>query len=77
MRHRKQMLLVLAVLIAVLPSAAEQQSPPRGGQPKDFNLPEKQRFTLDNGLSATLVPYGTLPKVTTFLVEAGRIVHTQ
>ncbi len=43
---------------------AQKQQPPEGGTPKDFNLPTKTTFTLDNGLKVTLVPYGTLPKVT-------------
>ena len=60
----------LAVLLVVGAQAQEEQkeSPPPGGTPKDFNLPEKTTFTLDNGLQATLVPYGALPKVTARVV---------
>jgi len=42
---------------------AQKEVPPAGGQPKDFTLPKKQTIILDNGLQATLVPYGTIPKV--------------
>ncbi len=56
--------LAATVLVLALPAAAERQSPPPGGTPKPFRLPETKVFTLENGLSATLVPYGTLPKVT-------------
>ena len=40
-----------------------KEVPPAGGTPKDFTLPPTQQFQLDNGLSVTLVPYGSIPKV--------------
>lgn len=43
---------------------AQKQTPPEGGTPKDFTLPAKQQFELDNGLKVTLVPFGSIPKVT-------------
>ena len=42
----------------------QKQSPPPGGPPKAFSVPAKQTFTLPNGVQATLVPYGNLPKAT-------------
>jgi len=45
-----------------------QETPPPGGTPKDFTVPQAQTFTLDNGLEATLVPYGATPKVYVQLV---------
>ena len=69
----------LALLLAALaPAAAAQQpapaaqpgaparkqAPPEGGKPKPFTLPKRETFKLSNGLSVTLVPYGTIPKVT-------------
>jgi predicted Zn-dependent peptidase len=42
---------------------AMKETPPEGGTPKDFTLPAKQQFQLDNGLKVTLVPYGAIPKV--------------
>lgn len=43
---------------------AERQTPPEGGVPKDFTLPAKQQFRLENGLKVTLVPFGKIPKAT-------------
>lgn len=55
------LVLLLAGLFA-LPARA-QETPPPGGQPEAFTLPEKTTFSLDNGLDVTLVPYGDIPKV--------------
>lgn len=49
---------------SVLAQEAPKQSPPEGGTPKDFTLPAKQHFQLDNGLKVTLVPFGKIPKAT-------------
>ncbi len=43
---------------------SEKETPPPGGTPKDFNLPASDTFALENGLAATLIPFGKLPKVT-------------
>ncbi|MFQ5769361.1 MAG: M16 family metallopeptidase [bacterium] len=60
------------------PALAQKQTPPEGGQPRDFKLPEKQTFTLKNGLSASLVPYGTLPKVSIrVVVRVGNINESE
>ena len=59
---------VLAAVLTLGPVALAQEagkeSPPEGGTPKDFSLPSKQQYGLENGLKVTLVPYGTVPKVT-------------
>ena len=53
---------------------AQKQTPPEGGTPKDFVLPESITFSLENGLQATLIPYGALPKVTVrAVIRAGNI----
>ena len=66
--------LVLAGLFLFVLSARPHQTPPEGGQPKDFVLPEKTTFSLGNGLAVTLVPYGELPKVTVAaVVRAGNV----
>jgi zinc protease len=53
---------------------AQKQTPPEGGTPKDFALPEKDERKLDNGLTATLVQYGVIPKVTiNVIVKTGNI----
>ncbi|UYZ58191.1 M16 family metallopeptidase [Hymenobacter latericus] len=70
-------LLGAALLLAAPLKAQDQpkkQTPPEGGTPKDFSLPAKEEFKLDNGLQATLVPYGNVPKVTvTLAVQAGNV----
>ncbi|HYE66859.1 MAG TPA: pitrilysin family protein [Pyrinomonadaceae bacterium] len=56
----------------------QKQSPPEGGKPKAFTLPQKETFTLANGLKATLVPYGALPKVTvSIIVRAGNLNESE
>ena len=54
------------LLLALTPTLvlAQKESPPPAGPPKDFQLPTPIEFRLDNGLEVTLVPYGTVPKVT-------------
>ncbi len=61
-------LLLSCCILFAATTLAQKQTPPEGGKPKDFSLPAKQTFTLDNGLKATLVSYGTLPKVTVRVV---------
>ena len=54
--------------------APQKQTPPAGGPPKAFVLPQKQTFTLPNGLQATMVPYGKVPKVSIVVtVRAGAL----
>ena len=64
----KKHLMIVCILVAGLlagPLQAQQKErPPAGGTPKPFTLPQKQTFTLKNGMQVTLVPYGTVPKVT-------------
>lgn len=59
-----------AVLLAAGAPAQqpERESPPAGGTPKDFTLPAKDVFALENGLTATLVAFGSVPKATVRLV---------
>jgi zinc protease len=77
MTTRKSILIVAAVLLTVVFAVAEKQSPPAGGAPRDFNLPPVNTFTLDNGLQASLVQYGKLPKVSISVrVRAGNLNET-
>ncbi len=51
-----------------------KEAPPQGGEPRDFSLPKKESFTLENGLEATLVGFGSLPKATvSVVVRAGNL----
>ena len=75
--HRTATALLLAgalTLGAGGAAAAQKESPPPVGTPKDFKLPAKREFTLPNGLGVTLVPFGTVPKAAlTLAVRTGRI----
>jgi predicted Zn-dependent peptidase len=54
--------------------AQERKEPPPGGTPKDFTLPAKDEFVLDNGLRATFVPFGSVPKATiSVIVRSGNL----
>jgi zinc protease len=57
-----------AVLAGVQPAAAQKETPPAGGPPKPFTVPASETYSLPNGMQVTLIPYGTLPKVTLSLV---------
>jgi zinc protease len=55
----------VALALALAPAAhADKQAPPAPAAPKGFSVPKPKTFTLENGLAVTLVPYGTVPKVT-------------
>ena len=65
---------ILNVLLAAGILFGQKETPPPGGTPKDFKLPVKETFALDNGMAVTLVPYGKLPKVTIqFRISSGNI----
>ena len=55
---------LLAVLtLFPLTDALALEAPPELGTPRNVTIPAKIRFSLDNGLNATLVPFGDVPKV--------------
>jgi predicted Zn-dependent peptidase len=45
-----------------------RELPPAGGTPRDFVLPDTESFTLGNGMTVALVPWGGIPKATVSLV---------
>jgi predicted Zn-dependent peptidase len=49
-------------------AAPAREAPPPLGTPRDFQLPAKTEFALDNGVGVTLVPFGTVPKATVMVV---------
>jgi hypothetical protein len=62
------------VLTMAAVAVGQKETPPEGGKPRDFKLPERTSFTLENGLRVTMVPYGEIPKVTIYaVVRAGKI----
>ena len=46
------------------PAHEVRQAPPALGTPKDVSLPDIETYRLANGMSVTLVPFGSVPKVT-------------
>jgi zinc protease len=71
MSHPMRMTRILAAtaFAAVLAApAAAQQTPPEPGTPRPFTLPPAREITLPNGMRATLVQYGTTPKVAVQLI---------
>lgn len=62
------------VCIAITGLQAQKQTPPPGGQPKDFVLPAKKVDQLKNGLRSTVVQYGAIPKVNiNVIVKTGNV----
>jgi predicted Zn-dependent peptidase len=69
MKKQLMIALILAAGLLAGPAASpaqqqQREKPPEGGTPKPFTLPKKETFALKNGMRVTLVPYGTVPKVT-------------
>jgi hypothetical protein len=63
-------LLVAGTALAEPPKVA----PPPPGDPVDYALPAKTRFTLANGIPVTLVPFGEVPKLSIVVrVRTGNI----
>ncbi len=55
-----------------------KEKPPKGGEPKDFSLPVKEAYSLENGLDVVLVQWGEIPKVQiTFVIKTGNIHETE
>jgi len=72
--HRAPLTLAALLLLSAPLAAQQRQTPPAGGTPRDFRLPEPRQFTLDNGMGVTLVQYGTVPKVAVQLyVRVGNV----
>lgn len=64
-----------ALLMGTGSLLSQKQTPPAGGTPKDFILPQKKLNTLPNGLKTSLVQYGNVPKVNVQLVVKTGNVH--
>jgi predicted Zn-dependent peptidase len=61
------LLAATSLSLFVVPASAQDEfptSPPEAGEPKGFELPRIETYSLRNGLDVTLVPYGNVPKVT-------------
>ncbi|WP_276372751.1 pitrilysin family protein [Chryseolinea sp. H1M3-3] len=68
MKTLKLIFTILPVVFITFATSAQKQTPPPGGNPKDFVLPAKKVNVLKNGLKSTLVQYGSIPKVNISLV---------
>ena len=67
-------LTALIPVLVVAATYAQKQTPPEGGTPRDFKLPEKKSTSLKNGLSTTFVQYGAIPKVDiNIIIKTGNI----
>jgi zinc protease len=75
MKILKQYVITLLLAFLTISSIeAQRQTPPEGGEPKDFKLPQKESVKLKNGLTASLVQYGIIPKVDiNVIVKTGNI----
>jgi zinc protease len=70
--------LALGLAAAALAQAPAREAAPAPGPARPFTLPQPQRFTLDNGLRVTLVPYGSVPKTLVRLaVRSGNAFETK
>jgi len=56
-------------------SAGLRETPPEGPPPKPFHLPVTTDFTLPNGMRATIVPYGIVPKVAVRVFVGAGAIH--
>lgn len=70
----RYILLILFIGVITFPGIGQKQTPPPGGKPKDFVLPEKKVSQLKNGLKSTMVQYGSIPKVTiNLIIKTGNV----
>ncbi len=65
---RRQFTLALAALVALPSAAFAQHMPPKAAAPRPVTIPAATNYTLANGMRVTLVPFGTIPKSTAYLV---------
>jgi zinc protease len=69
--------ILLLTGIACSTVLAQKQTPPPGGTPKDFVLPEKKISQLPNGVKSQMVQYGNIPKVSVQLIVKTGNVHEE
>ena len=66
------LLSVLATTLAISSMALE--TPPAGGEPREYRLPASATIELPNQMKVTLIPFGNIPKVTiSVAVQAGNV----
>lgn len=81
MKKIKNILLFSTVLmLSMVPlygqdAELEKETPPPGGEPKNFTLPEKTIVEFDNGLNLVMIPWGSVPKATVRVVIKSGNIH--
>jgi predicted Zn-dependent peptidase len=75
MKTFNKTILVALAFAMTMQVFAQKQTPPAGGTPKDFKLPNKTGKQLTNGLRTTFVQYGSLPKVEVQLIIKTGNIH--
>ena len=74
MNTLRNILIILFIGAIIVPGVGQKQTPPPGGKPKDFVLPQKKVSQLKNGLKTTMVQYGSVPKVTiNLIIKTGNV----
>jgi predicted Zn-dependent peptidase len=53
----------------------ERETPPTGGTPRDFNLPEYSTEEFSNGMKLVMIPWGNIPKATISMVVRTGNIH--
>ncbi len=61
--NRHHAAILLTAMLACVQAAVAQEAPPPPGPPRPFNLPSPATITLPNGIEATFVDFGVVPKV--------------
>src|SRR5262245_38779960 len=62
--------LALAALASFTHARTAKEAPPAPGPARNFSVPAPKTFTLENGLTVTLVTYGNTPKADVVLYVA-------
>lgn len=69
--------LIICICLLLFATSQAQELPPPGGKPKNFKIPPKQETVLQNGLRATRVQFGAVPKVTIQIIVKTGNIHEQ
>jgi len=71
----KKIFILLAACLFAVSAMQAQETPPPGGEPKGFKIPDREEFTLDNGLKVVLIPWGAIPKASVYITTKTGYVH--
>ncbi len=76
-KNRLSQIVAAAICVVTSPLgsiAQEKEQPPVGSEPRGFELPAIETYSLRNGVDVTLVPFGRVPKTTIRVeVRAGNL----